>query len=669
MNSMNGIAAGLLSGQGLGGRMNGAMGRAAMAQFLSTGAMNAGFAPMGLAGAHASALRSAGLNVDGTVIDPPRTQSTSNKRCIRKTGRREEKIAAPLDVVERPLRLRKTGVSPGPKSVWSSLRDLVTGKKVLKNNFSFKMKAVRDKRGLMAIPLRHDGNFGFSDPEWAVGAQSRETHPDGTGGGGDGFGEYSTMLREPVQAPYGSIEPYANTSNVIVPRLNLPTLEQTSWDLNSLKIAPTDNLDRMIEATEDPADPGGPPLNKNLTLLTPVQQLGGTSVPINYDSIQNALPNQYPAPKNSYARRQAKETVGYTPYLNEFNQLPKFKTQLGGGQLKMRICNQGMNQCSVEFVVLKVKDVLQPTISADGQSIETKGENANMTRFWRNIWRSVGDRYRRKLTSSLSYAMGDEQPNSALLQNDPIINPYKTWLPESHFHSKFLGDNVTASEGASDLIGGTTATVAATNGTVEALAENTGFNTDQDPDTFGKGSYPAGTPTMYRPVGRGHCTISAAGERTVSIPIPGSNYNASELQTGKWGEPTDVLDGAAVLPMSDQSYIVCMSVNGSLQDIIEPNQNNGNDSIRVLGKAYTDAIIDVHCQYTETVYPSHCDYAEISAVKYNLGSVRSAQVETGTNSLAFSGKVLPMTRTMPVTATGVLRCGANDRGGSNDGTL
>merc|ERR1712127_48764 len=121
--------------------------------------------------------------------------------------------------------------------------------------------------------------------------------------------------------------------------------------------------------------------------------------------------------------------------------------------------------------------------------------------------------------------------------------------------------------------------------------------------------------------------------------------------------------------MSDQSYIVCMSVNGSLQDLIEPNQNTGNDSIRVLGKAYTDSVIDVHCQYSETVYPSHCDYSDISAVKYNLGSARSSQVKTGTNSLAFSGKVLPMTRTVPVTATGVLRCGANDRGGSNDGTL
>ena len=211
----NALAAGLLSGQGRNGRMNGVMGRAAIAQFLSTGAINAGLAA-GIAGqSHAAAYRSAGLNVDGTEIDPKPTQSTSNKRCIRKTGRREEKIAAPLDVVERPLRLRKTGVSPGPKSVWSSLRDLVTGKKVLKNNFSFKMKSIRDQRGLMAIPLRHDGNFGFEDPKWSIGAQSRETHPDGTGSGGDGFGEYSTMVRTPVQSMPSWAEPVLGPNNVI----------------------------------------------------------------------------------------------------------------------------------------------------------------------------------------------------------------------------------------------------------------------------------------------------------------------------------------------------------------------------------------------------------------------------------------------------------------------
>lgn len=674
------LAASLLTGGGRGGRMKNAMGRAAVTQLIQSGAINAGVVA---AIAGTGNLPNEWNTWKGTEIDPVASQSVSNKKCLRKTARREEAVAAPLDVVERPLRLRKTGVSPPVKSAWSALRDLCTGKKVLRNSFAFKMSSRRDERGIMAIPLRHDGNFGLvdsgADLNWSVGSQSMILHPDGTGGAGDGYGEYESMMRTPKMANWNKeVPPDPSVNNVFVPRMNLPTLEQTSWDLNALKIFPQDNL-----ATAKPVvlQDSSNAYMTSPGMLSPVMQLGGSAVPYNGNVSQatNDLPNGYPAPKNSWARRQGTDIFTGDPYKSSTDILPKFKTQLGGGTLKMRIANQGTNQVTVEFVVLKVKDTLQAKVDSSQVPSQDAGVTANMTKFWGNIHASVGDRYRRKNCENLSYKMGEEQPNHAKLQWDPIINPYKSWLPDSYFAGKYVNDKADQGDtwqmgGAQGIPSGGTQTsvksgVAQESGGITYAAGNSHIQVEADQKTekLVPGSYSGGMPTHYRPVSRGHCTISGAGERTVTIPIPGSCYEAQHISTGMWSDDYDaVLDQAHVLPMTDESYVVCMSVNGSLQDFIEPNQNTDDTSVRVIGKAYTGAIIDVHCEYKETVYPSYCDYSEITPVAYNLGNVRSAQVIPLTNSAGYSGKVLSMASAVPTVTSGVLRTGVKDRGGPNE---
>lgn len=622
------------------------------------------------------------LKIDG----PGSASSNSN---VRKSSRRED-IASGLDIVERPLRLAKFGKTPAVCSVWKSLRDMVSGKKVLKNSFSFKMSSRRDQRGLMAIPLRHDGNFAMTDSDWTIGAQAMTTHADGTGAGGDGFGEYATMLRDPVMADWNKQDaPPLETSNIVVPRLNLPTLEQTSWDLNNLKLFSGANLTNTI-AQKYIAGYGN--AHATSAVLVPTLQLGGSAVPYGRDTFSNDLPNGYPAPRDSYARKQhIEQDLGLSGA--DTSVLPQFKTQLGSGSLKMRLCNQGTNQVTVEFVVLKVKDVFGGNIhqGSGGEQHPTldAGDDVNMTRIWRNLYDTVGDSYRRKTCSNVSYAMGnkDSADMDKVLQWDPLINPHKPWLPDSHFRSTYfskyndtiggvLGDNGPEVGLTNEQIptAGTDATLFSSASTVPVIPvsannplhgtdNHSGWNNDRV-----NGSAPPGKKTHYRPVARGHCTISAAGERTVTVPIPGSNYSASMNPSGSWSyNYNSQLDGAHILPMTEESYIVCMSLNGSLQDLIEPNQQTGNDSIRVIGKAYTDAKLDCYCQYTETVYPSHCDYDAVPSVAYNLGEVRKSQVVTGTNSKAFSGKVLPMADAVPVVTTGVLQTGASDRGGTNEG--
>jgi len=63
----------------------------------------------------------------------------SGSSTLQKSSGRADVAATGLEVVERPLRLQKTAKGDHPKSVWSSLRDMVTGKKILKNTFSFKI--------------------------------------------------------------------------------------------------------------------------------------------------------------------------------------------------------------------------------------------------------------------------------------------------------------------------------------------------------------------------------------------------------------------------------------------------------------------------------------------------------------------------------------------------
>ena len=138
--------------------------------------------------------------------------SASSSRGVQKNGMRAENSASGLEIVERPMRLQKTQKGDSPNSAWSALKDLMTGKKVLKNTFSFKMSSIRDKRGLMAIPLRHDADVAFTDANWATGAQVMNAVA-----ATDGYNAYRTMLETPTQTAL-TAKPLKDVSNCIIPR-------------------------------------------------------------------------------------------------------------------------------------------------------------------------------------------------------------------------------------------------------------------------------------------------------------------------------------------------------------------------------------------------------------------------------------------------------------------
>jgi len=590
----------------------------------------------------------------------------SSTKTANKKKSRADVAATGLEVVERPLRLQKTLKGDKPKSVWSSLRDMVTGKKVLKNTFSFKMTSERDKRGLMSIPLRHDANLGFNDGNWTVGAQDATLVP-----AADGYNEYTTMLKTPQQIHYTN-RPEPSTSNVIVPRLNLPTLEQTSWDLNNMKIFPGDNLTHTIDYDGT---------NNNFkNMVTPVLQLGGNAVPHSYGTTgisPNTLPNGYPSASTSYPRKQSVAAEMADPNLKTLYSMPRFKTQLGGGSLKMRLCNQGTNSCTVEFVVVKVANPYVATYDPSGSGsaqITTGGSRCNLTRTWANLYDTVGWEHQKKVQSNLSYAMGTQPLDLEALQLEPLVNPYKPFLPDSCFKAHY--DNTNQYDSVTYTKAGGLSTdimPAYIPPTVNPLAPaNSSITNTAIPFDKTGG---AGQKTPYRVVNRGHCTIAGAAERNVTIPLPGSNYDASKIQSiAQTLDPIHAeVDGAAPALMSDESYIVLMSVNGSLQDIIEPQlegvapNQTSTGNVKVIGKAYTASIIDCYCQYTETVYPSHCDYSDIGPVAYNLGTARTEMLKSSLE--AYPGKIMPMADAVPVTQAGVLRTGAKDRAGDNAGSL
>jgi len=596
---------------------------------------------------------------------------SSGKSTLKKASMRADVPPSGLEIVERPFRLQKTQKGDRPKSVWSSLRDMVSGKKILKNTFSFKMSSERDQRGLMSIPLRHDANLAFDDANWAVGAQSSVTVPATYGPDltptpttDSGYKEYTTMMKSPTQVSY-SARPTPSTANVIIPRLNLPTLEQTSWDLNNMKLFPGANLTGSIDSTG----------NKYQDIVEPVLQLGGSAVPRDYGSNEaDKLPNKYPSAVTSYARKQSVTVPMGDPNVETHYQLPRFKTQLGGGSLKMRMCNQGTNSCTVEFVVIKVAfPYVNPYNPAATQSYSL-GLRANLTRTWGNLYDTVGWEHSKKVQSNLSYAMGASGMDLEKMQLEPLVNPYKPWLPDSCFKAHYDNTDKYAAGNPSD-VGGTNVKYQSSiapnqlnSSNVNPLAKST--NAVQNTAIPFNGTGGAGQKTPYRVVNRGHCTISGAAERNVTIPIPGSNYDASQLQSVAQTATGDI-DSAKPALISDQGYIVLISVNGSLQDIIEPELEpvSGTavptDTVKVIGKAYTASVVDFYCQYTETVYPSHCDYSEITPVAYNMGTARTAQVET---TAGYPGKILPMSSAVPTVTTGVLRTGASSRAGHNRGT-
>lgn len=579
------------------------------------------------------------------------TSSASGKKNLRKTGRRSETTASGLEIVERPLKLSTNAKGDRPKSVWSSLRDLVSGKKVLKNSFSFKMTSDTDKRGLMAIPLRHDGCVKNGDANWTVGSQVANAVT-----AANGFGAYTTMLQEPPQQTY-STDPALGVNNIIIPQLNLPSLEQTSWDLNCLKLTPVSNGE--VTKTNNSAH----------SIAMPVMQLGGSDVQVNANGT-SVYGKGFPAARNSFARMQTISAEPPFPYDGLKHQLPRFMTQLGPGSLRMRMCNQSTNKATVEFVVLKVVNPYMGKYDrTDG--IEA-GYKTNMTKLWANIYRTVGSEYRKKTLRNLSYKMGDVGPTPVELELDVINNPYKPWLPDSCFKSTYDAD-----EGNRHAAGNVAHVTGNTNN-ISYEYTSTGAAPGDPNATVGSSYTPygglggVGQKTPYRVFARGHATISGAAERNITIPLPSSNYDATQIDSlAAVMDTSKVVDGAEPILTSKESFIVLISVNGSIQDVIEPQLDaNGasTGNIKVVGKSYTSAIVDFHCQYTETVYPSHCDYAAITPVAYNMGDVRGAQVTTR-SSAAYPGKVLPMADAVPVTQAGVLRTGATDRAGDNAGSI
>jgi len=615
-------------------------------------------AAIALAGHASTGVRPVGPKMRGTNMSglkrPTEKSSASASSTVRKTGRREDRVSSALDIVERPLRLGGGGNGPGPKSVWTSLKQMVEGKRVLRNTFSFKIRSTLDKRGLMAIPLRHEADLAMDYDGWAVGSQHlRDVAADPAG-----FPAYKTMVLEPKQRVYDTVYPAHTADNVVVPRLNLPTLEQTSWDLNALKLIPSDKLMDRYDAD------GG----HDMSLVVPIHQLGGSAIPWATDATTpNVYPNGLPGARDSFARRQDAAVGSSLPFDGFSTVMPQFKTQLGGGSLKMRCCNQGTNQCVVEFVLVKVVNSLSVGI-VDGDTTATKlhgGFGSNMTKAWDLLFNSVGYEYAKKVTASPSYAMGDATPTPVQLRNDVLSNPYKEFLPSSCFKAKWpMADNEPVTN--SELGGGLT----------RSKQNEAGYNfsggvkTSQMPKD---GVYDPvvdqfhhfggiGQKTPYRVVTRGHCTIGGAAERTVTIPLPSSNYNASSIQSMATSTTSGLLiDSVKPCLLSDESYIVFMSVNGSMQDMIETNQVDSNN-ITVIGKAYTSAVVDCHCQYSETVYPSHCDYSLLSPEKFNLGVARGPQVVSET---AYAGRVMPMGHAVPVVQDGVVRTGATNRGAAN----
>lgn len=598
--------------------------------------------------------------------------ASGNKTAFKRTGRADT-LSTGLEIVERPLRIRKSLKGDTPKSVWSSLRDLVTGKKILKNTFSFKMTSVRDKRGLMAIPIRHDANLPMSGTAsgWTVGSQTVIDIP-----AADGFGDYSTMLKVPLQDAYGA-RPIPSAANVIIPRMNLPTLEQTSWDLNNMKLLPTDDLMKRIQNN---VGAPGPAVVNSETMVQPVVQLGGSAVPYNANQAdENGLPNNYPSASTSYARKQSVYAPTGDPVKAALYSMPRFKTQIGGGSLKMRMCNQGTNSCTVEFVVVKVANpylsTFDPTSAVDVDQITAGGAHCNMTKTWANLYDTVGWEHSKKVQSNLSYKMGEKNISLEDLQLEPINNPYKPWLPDSCFKGHYDNTNQYGATSAPYDSGGLYhdqgSTGVPTTDATNPLSLAPWNQQTGEAIPFNK-TGGGGQKTPYRVVNRGHCTIAGAAERDVTIPFPGSNYDAAKIQSiAQTVIPGTPVDGVYNALCSDESYIVLVSINGSLQDIIEPQidptTNESTGTIKVIGKAYTASTVDFYCQYTETVYPSHCDYAAMGPVAYNVGSARTGMLKSSLD--AYPGKVMPMADAVPVTQAGVLRTGASDRAGDNAGSI
>jgi len=642
--------------------------------------------------------------------------SASSTETVKKTRSRTSAVgASALHPLERPLTIH-TQQSDRMHSVWKSLRDLVSGKKIVNNCFSFKMESETDKRGFVCIPLRHDGVLALKTSDqigttpgtqWSAGSQTYESVPLSTD-----FPQHTTMMMTPItggtigstalgitQDPYS----YKNTNNCVVPRLNLPTLEQMSWDANPMKMFPVDNGETRTRGTN------GVPINSKYstprytTLAQPMLQLGG-GIPLGPSTGSGGeagvdYSSGIPGPINSRSRFQDEvirqmmpQFGGATPSagapLDMRLGLPMFETQLGGGSFKMQMSNQSTSKVTVEFIVIKVKNTKAAAIALNGQDFTAatfKDDFASeLSLTWNNLKNTVGAEYAARTLKSQSYAMGRTLNASSTvggpwnqfdkLARDCIENPYVPWLPSSDFKARYPKMNSTISE-AQDYYG---VDPASENGVVynrigahPVFLEATAAHADAGGAIDGISQIGGGAQrTPYSVVSRGHATICGVGQRTVTIKLPAQKYNASRLEAGCLDQnimQSDQGFGAkTIIPTSTQTFMVLVSINGSLQDVILPGNDdssgNPSDQVKVIGKAYTAATVDFNCSYTESVLPAVCDYTKLPSTKYNLGRVTDKQVVFDTvNTDMFTGSILSSEGAVQVQPNAIQRSGATGR--------
>lgn len=597
--------------------------------------------------------------------------SASSGKTLVKKRTRVSNIPTMATEVERPLTLAKLGKSPNVKSVWSSLRDMVNSRRRLNNQFSFKMTSNLDSRGLMAIPLRHDAvmPLATNSDGWAIGVQAQHT----TAAAG-GFAEFTSNLQTLDSNPAVTLP---TKSGVIVPRMNLPTLEQVSWDLNQLKLVGNDASTHAF-SVNDPGD--------KKSYLQPMFQLGGTGQAMNFSGTLNSL-QDIVRPYASASRMQDMTWKSLIPYDQHLNNFPKFKTQLTGGSLKMRVVNQAMDRTTVEYVVLKVTDPLVGRQLLDSQDvIAPRSSQFTGDKIWSTLFETVGYEHARKVGMKTSgYPMGaKDQPDVSFNGTTPqgevktaqevITSPYHSWLPSSLFKAKYPVFKPFGTAGAFDAAVTPEQTSSMKPGYLVAEKttnnENTPFMLPNP--ALGAGTSAAfnqatvigsgGQDSPYRVAGRGHCTISAGGERTVTIPLPGVCYDASRIKSAATLHKEQSADDLRC-EFSDESFIVLMSINGALTDMLLNGTGADADNVKVIGKAYAPSTVDVYCSYTENVAPVHCDYSQIPNTVYNMGNILNPMLPGDTD--AYPGRVLSMAGIQPISTNGIVRTGNTGRAADN----
>ena len=601
------------------------------------------------------------MKADGT--------SASRSTTMVKKRSRESSVPTLAAQVEPPLRLAALGVTPKLKSVWASLRDSVNAKRRIKNDFSFKLSSNLDQRGVIAIPLRHDGAMELSltsSDGYNVGIQGTKLTAATSQ-----YPQYESNLVTINGIP--SLTSPSKSRSLIVPRLNLPTLEDCSWNLNKMKLVVSDMGHKGVKYDAN---------NDAQPTLEPILQLGGGFMP--YDSNEDPL-YDIVHPRNSNARLQEQAWRGLLPAELSMKSFPKFKTQLRGGTFKMRCVNQGMDRTTVEYVVLKVKDPVIGLQSKDSPEVtSTQATQFSADTVWKTLYETVGYEHARRVNMNGGYAMGltnqpDVNQNGQTAQNDDklkkeaIMSPYHTWLPSNCFKSKYpVFKDAELSNGGSGLQNPPTSNNSSgfdanynqqggsfANDAKFGLNTSTAHNVILNQDiTIGSG----GQPTPFRVAGRGHCTIKAGGERTVTIPLPGSLYDASRLTSTATLQQPDS-DRCA---FSDESYVVLMSVNGAMTDMILPGKaaaGEVSDLVKVIGQAYAPTTVDFYCSYTENVAPCHCDYSQVPVTQYNLGQSRNPMLPGDT--AAYPGRILSMSNVQPISTNGVVRTGDENRAADN----